>query len=160
MHSSHLPAVHAFMRSLCLPGGVGRLQSWLPKSAGPIRGAHSARACHAARSRMHDIGPHSSELAVRFASEKGVPCRTRNCSLWLTSRLKMAWAPGAVLPNCSSTTGVMPLSKACRLYLSLCPYALHLVIFSRASSLATSRSRLTVWILTSNQSSEPCGSMM
>ena len=72
----------------------------------------------------------------------------------------MAWAPGAVLPNCSNTTGVMPLSKACRLYPSLCPYALHLVISSRRSSLATLRSRLTVWIFTSNQSSEPCGSMM
>ena len=41
----------------------------------------------------------------------------------------MAWAPGAVLPNCSSTTGVTPLSRACRLYPSRCPYALHLFIF-------------------------------
>ena len=75
-------------------------------------------------------------------------------------RLKMAWAPGAVLPNCSSTTGVMPRSNACRLYPFLCPYALHLFISSRRSSLFTASSGLTVWILTSNQSSEPCGSMM
>ena len=63
-----------FMRSCahCVsPGEFGRLQSGLPKSAGPIRGAHSAWACHATRSRMHNIGPHSSELAVRFANEKG-----------------------------------------------------------------------------------------
>ena len=142
------------------PGEFGKLSKVFPKSAGPIRGAHSACACHAALSNVQDMGPHSSELAVLFAKEKGVPCRTRSWSLWLMIRLKMAWAPGAVLPNCSNTTGVMPLSKACRLYPSRCPYALHLVISSRRSSLATLRSGLTVWIFTSSQSSEPCGSMM
>ena len=110
------------------PGEFGRLWKVSPKSAGPIRGAHSACACHAALSSVHEIGPHSSELAVRFANEKGVPCRTRSWSLWLMILLKMAWAPGAVLPNCSNTTGVMPLSRACKLYPSRWPYALHLVI--------------------------------
>ena len=36
----------------------------------------------------------------------------------------MAWAPGAVLPNCSSTTGVIPRSNAWRVVaipLSICP---------------------------------------
>ena len=54
------------------PGEFGRLWKVSPKSAGPIRGAHSACACHAALSSVHEIGPHSSELAVRFAKEKGV----------------------------------------------------------------------------------------
>ena len=48
-----------------------------PKSAGPIRKAHSVCACQAARSSVHEIGPHSSELAVLFAKEKEMPCRTR-----------------------------------------------------------------------------------
>ena len=142
------------------PGEFGKLQGGFPKSAGPIRGAHSAWACHAARSSVQDIGPHSSELAVRLANEKRMPCRTRMWSLWLIILLKMAWAPGAVLPNCSRTSGVIPLSRACKLYPSLWPYALHLVNFSRRSSLATVRSGPTVWIFTSSHSSDPCGSMM
>ena len=143
--SGNLPGTHALMPLTgSSPGEFGKLSKVGPKSAGPTRGAHSACACHAARNNVQDMGPHSSELAVLLAKEKGVPCRTRSWSLWLIIRLKMAWAPGAVLPNCSNTTGVMPLSKACRLYPSRCPYALHLVISSRRSSLATLRSRLTV----------------
>ena len=38
-----------------------------PNSAWPIRGVHSAWACQAARSSVHEMGPHSSELAVLFA---------------------------------------------------------------------------------------------
>ena len=122
------------------PEEFGKLGGVSPKSAWPIRGARSACACQAARSSVHEVGPHSSELAVRFAKEKGMPCRTRICNLWLIMRLKMAWAPGAVQPNCSKTTGVIPPSKACRLKPSRWPYARHLVISSRRSSLATARS--------------------
>ena len=107
------------------PGEFGKLSKVCPKSAGPTRGAQSACACHAAlNSVQQDMGPQSSELVVLLAKEKGVPRRTRSWILWLIIRLKVAWAPGAVLPNCSNTTGVIPLSKACRLYpfaLSICP---------------------------------------
>ena len=61
-----------FMRSCahCVsPGEFGKLSNVMPRSAGPTRGAHSARACHAARIRVHEVGPHSSELAVRLAKE-------------------------------------------------------------------------------------------
>ena len=44
------------------PGEFGRLLRVSPKSAGPIRGAHSACACHAALSNVQEMGPHSSEL--------------------------------------------------------------------------------------------------
>ena len=50
-------------------GLLGKLLGVSPKSAWPIRGAHSAWACQAARSSVHEIGPHSSELAVLFAKE-------------------------------------------------------------------------------------------
>ena len=66
------------------PGELGRLQGVFHKSVSPIRGAHSAWACQAARSSVQEMGPHSSELAVRFANEKGLPCRTRIWSLWVT----------------------------------------------------------------------------
>ena len=52
------------------PGKLGKLSGVSPTSAWPIRGAHSAWACQAARSSVHESGPHSSELAVRF-----VKCR-------------------------------------------------------------------------------------
>ena len=93
----------------------GKLQGVFHKSVSPSRGAHSAWACQAARSSVQEMGPHSSELAVRFANEKGIPCRTRTWSLWVMILLKMAWAPGVVLPYCSRTTGVIPLSRACKL---------------------------------------------
>ena len=57
------------------PGECGKLQGVSPKSAWPMRGAHSAWACQAARSRVQEIGPQSSELAVLLAKEKGMPCR-------------------------------------------------------------------------------------
>ena len=42
-------------------------------------GWHSAMDCQAARSRMHDKGAHSSELAWRFAEEYAAkPCLTRD----------------------------------------------------------------------------------
>ena len=51
------------------PGEFGRLWGVSTRSAGPIRGAHSEWACHAALSNVAEIGRHSSELAVRFAYE-------------------------------------------------------------------------------------------
>ena len=106
------------------PGEFGKLSSASNKSAWPTLGVHSAWACQAARSSVHDSGLHSSELAVRLANEYVMPCRTRSCSLWLMMRLKMAWAPGAVLPNCSSTTGVMPSLQRLQVVsiaLAICP---------------------------------------
>ena len=78
----------------------------------------------------------------------------------IDNAVKDGLSPGAVRPNCSRTTGIMPLSRACKLNPSLCPYALHLVNISRKSSFATTKSGLAVWMFTSSQSSEPCGSMM
>ena len=51
------------------PGEFGKLSAAMPKSAGPTLGVHSACACHAARIRVQEIGPHSSELAVLLAKE-------------------------------------------------------------------------------------------
>ena len=53
--------------SLQLPGESGRLGGFSPRSAGPILGVHSTWACHAALSRVLEMGPHSSELATLFA---------------------------------------------------------------------------------------------
>ena len=82
------------------PGEVGKLQGVSPRSARPFRGAHSACACQAARSSVHEIGHHSSELAVRFAKEKGMPCRTRICTLWSwsSSRIVVTFVFGRPLP--------------------------------------------------------------
>ena len=44
----------------------------------------------AARSSVQEVGPHSSELAVLFAKEKGVLCRTRIWRRRLMMPLKMA----------------------------------------------------------------------
>ena len=58
-------------------------------------GRHSANDCHAALSRMHDSGAHSSELAWRLAVEYAqVPCLTRVCVRWCSSLWKSACAPG------------------------------------------------------------------
>ena len=48
-------------------GESGRLGGVSPRSAGPIFGVHSTCACHAARSSVLEMGPHSSELATLFA---------------------------------------------------------------------------------------------
>ena len=112
-HATDLQGLSCAHKVSCdSPGEFGKLSSASNRSAGPTLGVHSAWACHAALSSVHDSGLHSSELAVRLANEYGMPCRTRSCSRWLMMRLKMACAPGAVRPNCSSTTGVMPLSSA------------------------------------------------
>ena len=75
-------STHALMLLNCdSPREFGKLWGVSPKSAWPIRGVHSACACQAAWSSVHEIGPHSSEQAVRFAKEKGMPCRTRICNL-------------------------------------------------------------------------------
>ena len=39
------------------PGEFGKLSKMGPRSAGPTRGAHSACACHAARSKVQVMGP-------------------------------------------------------------------------------------------------------
>ena len=94
-----------------------------PKSAWPIRGAHSAWACHAARSRVQEMGPHSSELAVLFAKEKGIPCRTRICNLWLMM-LEDGLSPG-ICRNLSGIVGIY--SKFLCAYSKECPIFEHTV---------------------------------
>ena len=124
-HTSDLQGLSCAHKVSCdSPGEFGKLSSASIRSAGPTLGVHSAWACHAALSSVHDSGLHSSELAVRLANEYGIPCRTRSCNRWLMMRLKMAWAPGAVRPNCSSTTGVMPRSQCLKVVavsLAICP---------------------------------------
>ena len=44
-----------------------------PKGDGRKGTGQKMSACQAARSSVHEIGPQSSELAVRFAKEKGIP---------------------------------------------------------------------------------------
>ena len=86
----NVTAHSSYLRAHCdSPGEFGMLQGVSPKSAGPSLGAHSACACQAARSSVQESRPHSSELAVRFAKEKGIPCRTRIWSQWWMIRLKM-----------------------------------------------------------------------
>ena len=52
------------------PGELVKLQGVFHKSVSPIRGAHFPWACQAARSSVQEMGPHSSELAVRFANDR------------------------------------------------------------------------------------------
>ena len=66
MRSARLPGQAA--HSLALPDGAGEVLDLLsPRSAGQILGVDSACACQAARSSVHEIGPHSSELATRVS---------------------------------------------------------------------------------------------
>ena len=112
--ASSLCATHA-THSLILPGRGRQAHGSVQKIGRADLCEHSAWACQAARSSVHDMGPHSPELAILLEEENGTPCRTRSCTRWLMILLKMACAPGAVLPYCSSTTGVIPFSTAWRL---------------------------------------------
>ena len=75
-HASSLQGLSCAHKVSCdSPGEFGKLSSALNRSAGPTLGVHSAWACQAARSSVHDSGLHSSELAVRLANEYGINCR-------------------------------------------------------------------------------------
>ena len=153
------------------PGELGKLGGVSTRSAGPILGEHSAWACQAALSSVHESGPHSSEKICRKVSHDGLwRFLTLYDVLWrFWSQVKKATE---IVTKCRTKCRKMvakcrrlsctPLWAQCHRALEL-PTShsrAHACHWDRRSFLATVRSGPTVWILTSSHSSEPCGSMM